>query len=194
MVDPRSIGIAYHHELMRVQLVLLGCLLGGMLSCQQTAPTSRELLRVAVAPAELAILAVENQDSRWGTDAGSLREALAAAAVDAGFSPLGRRYVDQAEIDLDVPALGNAGVLRVRLSDWQPDPGPPTRLSGRIHASLYLGGELLADLQYRMDSRADASEAAADWQGQMAALRRQFAAELIGKLPPPPKVGENAAR
>lgn len=172
----------------------IGCLLGSLLGCQQTAPTSRELLRVEVAPAELAILAVENQDSRWGTDAESLREALAAAAVDAGFSPLGRRFVDQAAVDLDVPALENAGVLRVRLTDWQPEPGPPTRLSGRIHASLYCGGELLADLQYTIDYRSDAAQAAADWQGQMAALRRQFAAELIDKLPPPPEVGENRAR
>ncbi len=173
---------------------LLGCLLASALSCQQAAPASRELLRVEVAPAELAILAVENQDSPWGTDAESLREALAAAAVDAGFSPLGRRFVDAANIDLDVPALEKAGVLRVRVRDWRPDPGPPTRLSGRIHASLYQGGELLADLQYSIDIRSDASAVAADWQGQMAALRRQFAAELIHKLPPPPEVGENGAR
>lgn len=175
-------------------LILLGCLMVTSLSCQQATPSSRELLRVEVAPAELAILAVDNQDSRWGTDAESLREALAAAAVNAGFSPLGRGFVDQANIDLDVPALENAGVLRVRLTDWQPQPGPPTRLSGRIHASLYCRGELLADLQYTIDYRSDASLVAADWRGQMAALRRQFAAELIDKLPPPPEVGENGAR
>jgi hypothetical protein len=172
---------------------LLMCLLGSLLGCQQATPTSQELLRVEVAPAEMAILAIEIRGSRRGTDAEGLREALAAAAVDAGFSPLGRRFVDQGGVDLDVPALENAGVLRVRLTVWEPDPGPPTRLSGRIHASLYLGGELLADLQYSIDYRSDASLAAADWQGQMAALRRQFAVELIRKLPPPPEVGENGA-
>lgn len=166
-------------------ILLAGCLV----SCAQTGTTDRELLRVEVSPPELAILAIENSAERWGSDATSLREDLAAAAVDAGFSPLGRRFVDAASIDLDVPALENAGVLRVRLFDWEPDPGPPTRLTGRIHASLYQHGELLADLQYSLESRADASLSSADWQGQMAVLRRKFAAELIGKLPPPPEVG-----
>ncbi len=175
-------------------LSLLGCLMVTSLSCQQATPSSRELLRVEVAPAEIAILAVENQDSRWGTDAESVREALAAAAVDAGFSPLGRRFVDQAQVDLDVPSLGDTGVLRVRLSDWMPELGPPARLRGRVHASLYRSGELLADLQYTVDLRSDASIAAADGPGQLTALRRQFAVELMRKLPPPPKVGENGAR
>jgi hypothetical protein len=179
---------------MQLHTLLIGAFLVGLAGCSQAPRAHRELLRVEIAPAEMAILVVENQDSRWGTDADFLREALAAAAVDAGFSPLGRDFVDQAKLDLDVPALGNAGVLRVRLRDWEPLLGPPTRLSGRVHASLYQGGELLADLQYSLDYRSDAAEAAADAPGQMAALRRQFAVELIGKLPPPPKLGENGAR
>ena len=164
-----------------------GCLMAALLgACAGPPPERQEIVRVEVAPAELAILPVEDRQRHPATQAGALREAIAAAAVERGFSPLGRGYVDRAEIDLDVPALGEAGVLRVRLLDWEPEAGPPARLRGRVHLSLYQQGELLADYQYRVDLRSDSLAMAADSAGQLTALRRRFAAELVGQLPPPP--------
>lgn len=155
------------------------------------APSVRESVsieRVEVAPAELAILAIEDRAERSGARPAALREALASAAVDAGFSPLSRPYVDQAGIDLDVPSLGEAGVLRVRLLDWQTDAGPPARVRGWVHMSLYQQGELLADYQFTVDRSADHWIATVGPNGDQEALRKVLAAEWVAKLPPPPEL------
>lgn len=162
-----------------------------MLACASpTAREGRSVVRVEVAPAELAILPIEDRSSASRANLPALRESIAQAAVDAGFSPLARPYVDQAEIDLDVPSLGAAGVLRVRLLDWDAAPGPPGELRGWVHASLYLEGELLADHQYSVDLRTDHWIATVGAQGQLTALRRLFAAELVDRLPPPPELDQ----
>lgn len=151
---------------------------------------SRSVVRVEVAPAELAILQVEDRSADNRANLTALREAIASAAVDAGFSPLARPYVDQAEIDLDVPSLGDAGVLRVRLLEWQAETGPPGELRGWVHVSLYCQGELQADYQYSIDLRTDHWVATVGAQGQLTALRRQFASELVARLPPPPELDQ----
>ena len=148
---------------------------------------SRSVERVEVAPAELAILMIEDRARSSGVKTAALREALASAAVDAGFSPLSRPYVDQADIDLDVPTLGEAGVLRVRLLDWESEAGPPARARGWVHMSLYRQGELLADYQFTVDRGTDHWIATVGSEGDQAALRRVLAAEWVAKLPPPPE-------
>lgn len=155
------------------------------------APSARESVsieRVEIAPTELAILAIEDRAKRSGVNPGALREALASAAVDAGFSPLSRLHVDQAEIDLDVPSLGDAGLLRVRLLDWQAGAGPHARVRGRVHMSLYQRGELLADYQFTFDRSTDRWVATVGPDGAQESLCKALAADWVAKLPPPPEL------
>ena len=162
--------------------LLLVLLAGGAPAVRE----SRSVERVEVVPAELAILMIEDRVQSSGAKPAALREALAAAAVDAGFSPLSRPFIDQAEIDLDVPELGEAGVLRVRLLEWESEAGPPARVRGWVHMSLYQQGELLADYQFTVDRSTDHWIATVGPDGDQAALRRALAAEWIAMLPPPP--------
>lgn len=166
-------------------LAALATLVG--VGCAEAPIRVTTIQTVEVAPEQLAILPVEDREA-GGTADHQLREALTRAAIDAGFAALARDYVDRQAIDLDVPGLGEAGILRVRLLEWEAQQGPPARLVGRVHASLYQEGQLLTELIYPIERRADASIAAADGPGQLEALEAAWAKDLIARLPAPPAV------
>ena len=121
-------------------------------------------------------------------DLAAMREALAGEAIDRGFTALSRVYVDQAGIDPDVPALGEAGVIRVRLRNWTEATLPSPRIRGEFHLTLYRDGKALHDEQLELDLRPDAAEASADPERQLATLRARAASALFALLPPPPAI------
>jgi len=155
----------------------------GLLACATPEANFRQELLADDAPAEVAILSIENR-AEAALDSAALREALASAAVEHGFSPLARSFVDQQSIDLDLPAVEAAGVLRVRVLDWQVAQ-QPLRVLGRVHVSLYESGKRLADLQCELDLGLDATDPGGSMAARMSRLRLAVARQIWAAMPAP---------
>lgn len=169
------------------------CALLALAACGSP-PTVRaqRMASVEESPPELAILPVEDRTGA-GAAVDRLREELAAAAVEAGFTPLARPFVDAAGVDPDVPALEDAGVLRVRLLDWRVAPGPPLRLDAQVHASLYQHGLRLVDWRAQLPLEPGPADPGGTAEAKLARLRARLAAAVIAALPPPPAPGFGGA-
>ncbi len=164
-------------------LLSLAVLLSG---CASPYAKDRSLVRAKVAPAEIAILEVEDRTpGRWApTDV--FRSALVGAAINAGFTPLSRHFVDQADIDPDVPALGEAGVLHLRILSWVDGGGEASSLHLRYHLTLHHQGELLADLLETSVLTPDATLKSLDPDARMERMAAELAAQMMAEMPPPP--------
>lgn len=165
---------------------LMAALLVLVSACASPYAQDRSLLRAETAPAEMAILEIEDRTpGRWAP-ADALRSALVGAALDAGFTPLSRHFVDQAEIDPDVPALGDAGVLKLRILSWVDGGGEASSLHLRYHLTLHHQGELLADTLGSSVLAPDATQKSLDPDARLERLLQGLAAEMLAEMPPPP--------
>jgi hypothetical protein len=166
-------------------LLLLG-LVVLLPACASPYAKDRSLVRAKVAPAEIAILEVEDRSpGRWApTDV--FRSALVGAALNAGFTPLSRNFVDQAEIDPDVPALGDAGVLHLRILSWVDGGGEASSLHVRYHLTLHHKGELLSDLLETSVLTPDATLKSLDADARMERMAAELAKQMMAEMPPPP--------
>lgn len=155
-------------------------------ACASPYAPDRSLVRAENAPAEIAIMAVEDRSSGAWAPKEELRSALVAAALDAGFTPLSRQFVDKAKIDRDVPALGDAGVLHLRILNWVDRGGEASSLHVHYHLTLHHNGELLADVLQARVLAADATAQSLGSDARIQYIVAQLAAEMMGELPPPP--------
>ncbi len=164
-------------------LILAAFMLG---ACASPYAKDRTIHQAEVAPAELAILEVEDRTPGRFAPTEALRSALVGAAMDAGFTPLSRHFVDQADINPDVPALGESGVLKLRILSWVDGGGEASSLHLRYHLTLHCKGELLSDLLATSALTPDATLKSLDADARLERLLADLAARMIGEMPPPP--------
>ena len=171
--------------------VLFGLILSLSLlvaACASPYAKNRTLLESQVAPSEIAILAVEDRTSGDWVPADALRSALVSAALDRGFTPLSRHFVDQAGIDPDVPALGQAGVLRLRILSWVDGAEQASSVHLRYHLTLHSEGKVIADILESAQVAADATLLSLNQAARLERMLGKLAAQMMADLPPPPSL------
>jgi len=157
-------------------------------ACASPYAKNRTLLASQVAPPEIAILEVEDRTTGNWVPADALRSALVSAALDRGFTPLSRQFVDQAEIDPDVPALDQAGILRLRILSWVDGAEQASSVHLRYHLTLHGEGMVIADILESATVAADASLLSLDQEARLERMLGQLAIQMMAKLPPPPSL------
>ena len=163
-------------------------IIGGvaLLGCASDFAADRSLRNVEFAPAEIAILEVEDRTSSERGLPNEVRTALVAQAVDSGFSPLSRTFVDAASINPDTPALGQAGVLRFRILSWTNIEFDEPVLSVRYHMTLHGEGVILADILQSERLVVPPAQQNLAPRRRMGFLLEILAERAFQKLPPPP--------
>ncbi len=167
---------------LRAGLLLLG-------SCQAAAESPlHDVVEVAHAPAEIGLLAIEDRSPAAEVPVQQMQQELRRLCLDRGHTLLAPAYVAAAGIQADAPALGGAGLLRVRILDWDPDLGERGRLRYRLHASLYLDGRRLSDHLHQDTLVLGPAELAGAHHAEQRRARARLLVlqRLVRALPPPP--------